>query len=390
MRHYCYFETVIGDCGLLWNETAIERVRLPEKSETAMRRILLDKIPKPYTASTVDAAPDFVRDAIERLQTLLSKGQADLAPIPLDLSQCTPFFRKVYEAARLIPPGQTSTYGALAQSIGSPGSARAIGQAMGKNPFPLIVPCHRVMAAGGRMGGFSAFGGIATKQQILSIEAAAGLDWVKDYPGAAAQAIEHLKKQDETLAALIETVGACGLNPKRGTSVFAALSEAIIYQQLHGKAAATIFKRFRDLFPGTEFPSPKAILNKAEDELRGAGLSRSKMLSIKDLAEKIQSGLIPEMDQLQQMSDSAVIEVLTQVRGIGPWTAEMLLIFDLGRVDILPVSDYGVRKGYAVAFRKRDLPSLEALSRYGERWKPYRSLASWYLWRAADMQTTKG
>ncbi|HYX33078.1 MAG TPA: methylated-DNA--[protein]-cysteine S-methyltransferase [Oligoflexus sp.] len=387
MRNYCYFPTAIGPCGLLWNETAIERVQLPEKTPAEARRRLTDQM-KPCQEVDLSLAPAWVQDAAQRLQTLLLKGQMDLSSIPIDISRIPPFFRQVYEAARRIPPGQTSTYGALALAVGSPGAARAVGQAMGKNPLPLIIPCHRVMAAGGKPGGFSAFGGLMTKQQILAIETAGSLDWHQDFAGASAHAVAYLKKQDDVLASLIERVGDCRLVPKRGTSVFAALVEAIIYQQLHGKAAATIFGRFRSLYPEGSFPSPEAVLKTPEDTLRSVGVSRSKMLSILDLADRVNRGLIPEMSQLAGMSDQAVIDALTQVRGIGPWTAEMLLIFDLGRLDILPVTDYGVRKGFALTYRKRELPSPETLLRHGERWKPFRSLASWYLWRALDLKTS--
>jgi methylated-DNA-[protein]-cysteine S-methyltransferase len=385
MRHYCYFNTAIGPCGLLWNEHAIERVQLPEKTLAEFRRRLTDKA-KPCQEVELGAAPAWVQDAAERLQTLLHKGQVDLSPIPIDTSHMPPFFRQVYEAARMIPPGQTSTYGALAQAVGSPGAARAVGQAMGRNPLPLIIPCHRVMAAGGKLGGFTAFGGLVTKQQLLAIESAGALDWQGDFTGATAQAVAWLQKQDPILGTLIDRVGPCRLQAKHGSSVFAALAEAIVYQQLHGKAASTIFGRFRALYPSGVFPSPAEVLNTAEDQLRAVGLSRSKMLSLLDLADRIQRGLLPDMAELARMSDQEVIDVLTQVRGIGPWTAEMLLIFDLGRLDILPVTDYGVRKGFALTFRKRELPSAEILLRHGERWKPFRSLASWYLWRAVDLK----
>jgi methylated-DNA-[protein]-cysteine S-methyltransferase len=386
MRHYCYFNTAIGPCGLLWNEMAIERLQLPERTLAESRRRLTDQI-KPCQEVELASAPSWVQDAALRLQKLLLKGQVDLSSIPIDVSRMPPFFRQVYEAARKIPPGQTSTYGALAQAVGSPGAARAVGQAMGRNPLPLIIPCHRVLAAGGKAGGFSAFGGLVTKQHLLAIESAGSLDWQSDFEGAVAQAVHHLKKQDAVLGTLIDRVGACLLRPKHGSSVFAALTEAIVYQQLHGKAAATIFARFRSLYPGDSFPSPGDVLKTPEDQLRGVGLSRSKMLSLLDLADHINRSVLPEMAELSRMGDQEVIDVLTQVRGIGPWTAEMLLIFDLGRLDILPVTDYGVRKGFALTWRKRELPSAETLLRHGERWKPFRSLASWYLWRAVDLKT---
>ncbi|HET9236404.1 MAG TPA: methylated-DNA--[protein]-cysteine S-methyltransferase [Oligoflexus sp.] len=377
MRHYCYFTTTIGACGLLWNESALERLQLPEKTRADLEKRLTDQM-NPCTEVELAAAPPWVQKAAVSIQRLLQHGNADLASIPIDVSHMPPFFQKVYAVTRTIPPGQTTSYGALAERVGSPGAARAVGQAMGRNPLPLIIPCHRVLAAGGKAGGFSAFGGLVTKQQLLAIESSASLD--------PAQAVDYLKTRDPVLGQLMERVGPCRLQPKHGTSVFAALAEAIVYQQLHGKAAATIFARFRGLYPEGAFPTPAEVLRTPEESLRAAGLSRSKMLSLLDLADHIQRGALPEMAELAQMSDEAVIEALTQVRGIGPWTAEMLLIFDLGRLDILPVTDYGVRKGFALTFRKRDLPSAETLIRHGERWKPFRSLASWYLWRAVDLE----
>jgi methylated-DNA-[protein]-cysteine S-methyltransferase len=377
MRHYCYLTTSIGACGLLWNESALERLQLPEKTLAASKKRLTDQM-KPCTEVELAAAPPWVQDAAQKIQNLLAQGKADLAAIPIDVSRMPPFFQKVYAVTRTIPPGQTRSYGALAQQLGSPGAARAVGQAMGRNPLPLIIPCHRVLAAGGKAGGFSAFGGLVTKQHLLAIESSASFD--------SAEAVQYLKTRDPILAQLIDRVGPCRLVPKRGSSVFAALAEAIVYQQLHGKAAATIFARLRSLYPEGAFPTPSEVLRTPEESLRGVGLSRSKMLSLLDLADHIQRGALPEMTELAQMSDEAVIEALTQVRGIGPWTAEMLLIFDLGRLDILPVTDYGVRKGFALTFRKRDLPSAETLMRHGERWKPFRSLASWYLWRAVDLE----
>jgi 3-methyladenine DNA glycosylase/8-oxoguanine DNA glycosylase len=171
---------------------------------------------------------------------------------------------------------------------------------------------------------------------------------------------------------------------KDTTSTFAALAEAIVYQQLNGRAAATIFGRFTALYPGRRFPVPADVLATPDDALRAAGLSRNKILAIRDLAERSVQGTVPEVAALRRMSDDEIVACLTAVRGIGRWTAEMLLLFRLGRPDVLPVDDYGVRKGFAVVYRKRTLPTPAELLRHGERWRPFRSVASWYLWRAAE------
>jgi len=165
---------------------------------------------------------------------------------------------------------------------------------------------------------------------------------------------------------------------------FDALAESIVYQQLSGKAAATIWGRVRALYPKTKWLDPAKILVTPDEKLRGAGLSRSKTAAIKDLAAKTIDGTVPSGRALLRMSDDEIIARLTQVRGIGRWTVEMLLLFDLGRPDVWPVADYGVQKGFAKTFRKRKLPTAKQLMKQGEKWRPYRSVAAWYFWRALD------
>jgi 3-methyladenine DNA glycosylase/8-oxoguanine DNA glycosylase len=196
-------------------------------------------------------------------------------------------------------------------------------------------------------------------------------------------ALDHLRAHDQTLERVIDTVGPFRLQPMAASSIFAALARAIVYQQLTGKAAATIFARFCALFPSAE-PSAEQVLATAEEELRGAGLSRSKLLSLRDLAGKTVSGEIPALAEIHLMEDDAIIERLTSVRGIGRWTVEMLLIFRLGRPDVLPADDYGIRKGFARAYTGGELPARKDVETYGIRWKPYRTVASWYLWRLAE------
>ena len=164
-----------------------------------------------------------------------------------------------------------------------------------------------------------------------------------------------------------------------------ALAEAIVYQQLNGKAAASIFARVCALFPVAQGLTPELILRTSDQKLRGAGLSNSKLLSIKDLARKAVDGDIPTLAEAHRMDDEELIERLTQVRGIGRWTVEMLLISRLGRADVWPVDDYGIRAGFAALFRRRKFPAPKDLIKPGAKWKPYRSVASWYLWRAADL-----
>jgi 3-methyladenine DNA glycosylase/8-oxoguanine DNA glycosylase len=206
-------------------------------------------------------------------------------------------------------------------------------------------------------------------------------------PFDARTALRELRACDPVLARLIDEVGPLGLRTKETGSVFGALAEAIVYQQLTGKAAATIYGRVCALFPKSRNGfTPKHILGAGDEALRAAGLSRAKTAALRDLAERTQSGELPTLAKVRRMDDDAIVEALTKVRGIGRWTVEMLLIFRLGRTDVLPVDDYGVRKGYAIAFGRKELPAAKDLARYGEKWKPWRSVASWYLWRATDLQ----
>jgi DNA-3-methyladenine glycosylase II len=165
---------------------------------------------------------------------------------------------------------------------------------------------------------------------------------------------------------------------------FDALAESIAYQQLNGKAAATIWGRVRALYPKRKYLDPKLILATGDEKLRAAGLARSKVAAIKDLAAKTLDGTVPTARALQKMSDEEIIERLITVRGIGRWTVEMLLIFNLGRPDVWPVDDYGVRKGFAKTFGLRKLPKPKRLMKLGEKWRPHRSVAAWYFWRALD------
>lgn len=195
---------------------------------------------------------------------------------------------------------------------------------------------------------------------------------------------QHLAASHPKFAALIERCRSFDVKRNESLRPFDALAESIAYQQLSGKAAATIFGRVRALYPKRKWFSPELILATPDETFRAAGLSRSKTIAIKDLAAKTLDGTVPTRAALDRMNDEEIIARLTTVRGIGRWTVEMLLLFDLGRLDVWPVDDYGVRKGYAKTFRKKELPKPKELLAIGERWRPYRSVAAWYFWRALD------
>jgi 3-methyladenine DNA glycosylase/8-oxoguanine DNA glycosylase len=198
------------------------------------------------------------------------------------------------------------------------------------------------------------------------------------------EAVRHLGRADSELAALIRRSGPFTMRPTRTQSLFAALLEAIVYQQLTGRAAETILGRVHALFAPPRHPRAEDLLRIPESTLRSAGLSRNKAAALQDLARRVIDGTVPPLRSARGMSDEQLIERLTAVRGVGRWTVEMLLIFRLGRPDVLPVTDLGIRKGFRSAFRMRRLPAVVTMSRRAERWRPYRSVASWYLWRAAE------
>jgi DNA-3-methyladenine glycosylase II len=189
---------------------------------------------------------------------------------------------------------------------------------------------------------------------------------------------------DPVMRRLICDVGPFALIPKGRRTPFESLARAIAFQQLHEKAAESILKRFIALFPGRRFPRPAELLTAHADTIRGAGFSGAKVLALRDLAAKTLDGTVPTGREIKTLDDDAIVERLVEVRGIGRWTVEMLLIFQLGRPDVLPVDDFGVRNGFRMAYRRRTLPTPKEVLRYGERWKPYRTAAAWYLWRAAD------
>jgi methylated-DNA-[protein]-cysteine S-methyltransferase len=388
---FTLFETAIGPCAVAWSDLGLTGVQLPEASEAATRRRISLRAGDPI----VQAAPAWVKEATGLLVRHLEGAPQDLRGIRLDMSDVPPFHARVYEASRHVEPGQTIGYGELAARAGSPGGSRAVGQAMARNPFPLVVPCHRVLAAGGKPGGFSAYGGEETKRKILALEGVrlpagdapslfrgdAGSGLLLD----AAVAATALAAADRALARVIDQVGPLRLQVESIQTPFQALAESIVHQQLTGKAAKTILGRVHTLYGGRRRFTPQAVLAMPDEPLRAAGLSRAKTAALKDLAAKTQGGVVPTARALAKLDDDEIVERLTSIRGIGRWTVEMLLIFRLGRPDVLPVDDYGVRKGLQRALRARELPTRGELAERGERWRPYRSAASWYLWRACEL-----
>jgi DNA-3-methyladenine glycosylase II len=201
-----------------------------------------------------------------------------------------------------------------------------------------------------------------------------------------AAAVAHLRAGDPALAAVIDRVGPCTLEPRPTRSLFAALLRAIVHQQLNGKAAATIHARVLAALKPHGGATPAALEKTPDAALRAAGLSCNKLLSARDLAAQCRAGAVPTVREAHRLSDDELVARLTAVRGIGPWTVHMLLIFNLGRPDVLPTGDYAVRLAFQKLHRKRHEPTPETIRRHAGRWQPWRSVASWYLWRSLDLE----
>ena len=199
-----------------------------------------------------------------------------------------------------------------------------------------------------------------------------------------AAALRHLAAVDPVMRRLIREVGPCRLEHEPWRSPFQSLVQAVAHQQLHATAAGNILARFQKLFPKRRFPRPEDLAKVTDEQLRACGFSFAKIRALRDIAEKTLSGVVPTSRQIVKLSDDEIIERLTAVRGVGRWTVEMLFIFQLGRTDVLPADDFGVRSGFRIAYKKRAMPKPKVLLAFGKKWRPHGTTAAWYLWRAAD------
>lgn len=376
MIFYSTFPTAIGFCGIAWNDQQhLCAVQLAEPDERQTKKRLAERIQDP----PIEAAnlPPNIQSIIQRIQQHLEGEGDSFIDIPLAINHVSQFTREIYELTRRIPPGQIMSYSALATLAGRDGAARAVGQVMAKNPIPLIIPCHRVLAADGSLHGFSAPGDISTKLRLLTIE---GVDLAPIVKAG----IQILKRQDPRLAQVIRRVGPYRLLNQQRTDPFTALVEAIVHQQVSMKAGATIFQKLKMAVGANGALSPEHFTGILSDNLRQAGLSRQKTVYITDLAQKCSSGEM-QLQRLERMDDELIIDSLTKVKGIGRWSAEMFLMFRLGRINVLPVDDLGLRKAAQKLYGLRQLPDARRLHELAKSWLPYRSIATWYLWRSLEV-----
>lgn len=366
------FPTSLGTCGIAWNTGRLRALVLPGPQEEETREHLARVAGSDEISPQVSAA---AQKLTARIQKHLDGSPDPFLDVPLDLSEVPDFSRKVYLKSRKVaPPGQTVSYGQLAARCGRPGGARAVGAAMARNPIPLVVPCHRVLGSDGELRGFSAWGGVRTKLRLLTIEGADQSQLAKPGPRV-------LKRADPKLAPVIRRVGAFALADTPKDDAFTMLARSIVHQQVSMAAGRTIFERARNAIGGDI--TPANFHDVPFEELRSAGLSRQKASYLLGLAESVLEGELP-LDRLEVMDDEEVIEKLTACRGLGRWTAEMYLIFHLRRLDVLPVGDLGLKKGVQRLYGLPEIPTVERIREIAEPWIPYRSLATWYLWRSLD------
>jgi O-6-methylguanine DNA methyltransferase len=377
---YRVFETALGFCGIAWERTepaaspVVMSFQLPE----ATKQLTEEGIAR-RSGGRRAVPPQEITELIKKIQKHLSGEPQDFRDVRVDLAGAGLFARQVYQACAAIPTGRTITYGELAKAIDRPGAGRAIGQALGRNPIPLIIPCHRVLAAGNRPGGFSAPGGLATKARMLEIEGAAiGLP-------ATIKSLRDLKRVAAVLRKKDPQLAGCLAKPiefrlRLHHSPYETLIEAVVHQQLSPKAATAILGRVKDLYPGSNIPDPAALLATPDAHFRSAGLSRAKTRALKDIAQKSLDNVVPSSQEIVSLGNEEIIKRLTSIYGVGRWTVEMMLIFNLGRMDVYPVDDYGLRKAIARVYKLKEVPGPKQMRTIGDAWRPYRTAASLYLW----------
>jgi methylated-DNA-[protein]-cysteine S-methyltransferase len=383
MSLYTSVRTELGTIAVGYNERGISRVVLPSADWNDLSAADLTRA----GLKTESTPPAAIADVARGLQAHIRGDVQDFSGAPLDTEGASPFLLRVQRAAQTIPAGQTRSYGELAKFVGAPKASRAAGRAMSTNPWPIIVPCHRVLGRSG-FGDYSAGSGLHTKFRLL---------WREGYRGRTSNvrfderaAVEHLRTADARLGRLIDRVGpftlqAAAPSPRSGIAPFTSLAEAIVSQQLSGKAAATIYARVARLWDGESVDNPQAVMNTAKAELRAAGLSENKALSLRDLAKQALDGALPSRAEMEALSDEEIALRLIHVRGIGRWSVQMLLMFYLGRPNVLPLADLGVQKGFALIYGMRSLPSAKTMERAARAWAPFTSVASWYMWRAVEV-----
>ena len=373
-RGWTVFATPLGPVGVAWSSRGVGRVVIGPRDET---EIIARLQTHDRQAHRQKRLPPALADLPRRIKAHLGGRPDPLRDVPVDLSGRSDFSAAVLNDLRRVAPGRTVTYGELAARAGRPGAARAVGRIMGANPVPILVPCHRCLGADGSLIGFSAAGGTYLKARLLFAEGV-----VRNAEHAKGMAF--LARHDPVMRRIIKATGPYGALPDKPDPGYEVLVTAIVHQQLSVKAGRTIAGRVRDLAPGPRYPRPQEILALADTALRACGLSNMKVAFVKDLAARICDGRL-KLSALRRLDDEQVIETLCAVKGIGRWTAQMHLLFHLGRLDVWAVDDLGLQKAAASLYGLGEPVTKADMTVLGERWRPYRSIASWYLWRSLEV-----
>jgi O-6-methylguanine DNA methyltransferase len=378
---FAVLETPLGPSALAWSASGVTRLAFARTPAALRERF--GALGEPEARRLLP----FVRLTVAKLREHLTGRPRDFADVPVDFRGMAPALVDLAAALRAVPAGETVDLTALARRASTPGGAAGVKRLLQRNPLPILIPGHRVLGVEGALGAWG--GGAAQQERLLKLEAMAHPP-LHDAEGRLAagrveSALGLLRAADPELGGLMERVGPFRLQLRQGHSPYEALARSIVGQQITGRAAAAIVARLANQFGTAGVPPPARIGEARDAELRAAGLSAGKARAFRDLAARTLAGAVPSWTVLRRWPDERIVSTLTEIHGIGEWTVEMVLLFRLGRPDVLPLGDYGIRKGFGRTFLRGRLPSARQLERRGWRWRPFRSIASWYLWRALEL-----
>ena len=379
-KKFYLFNTRIGYCGLCWKRDQIIAFYLPESNP----RVLAAKIAMKVQGAIEAEPTNTVLRATNIINQYLNGHKPNFDSLNLTVELATSFENSVYIELRKIPFGKLSTYSLIAQKIGRPKATRAVGTALSKNPFPIILPCHRVLSSNEKLSGYSAPGGLTMKLAFLQFENI----YLKRYQSwnlfTAAETLSH---RDKALSKIINSVGLPKIDFLGQSSLLTYLVSLIVAQQLNTQVAKVILSRLFSRFAKNGKLNDSNLYLAKNSDLRKCGLSQRKIITIKEISKLHLENCLPSKRAMLKMSDSEIYSVFSSVKGIGRWTVDMLLMNFLGRPDILASSDLGVRKGFALLKKSssNNAANQSQLENYASRWSPFRSAACWYLWRSLEL-----
>ncbi len=378
---FAFQDTAFGLCVVEWSEAGIQRLAFGRNAETRRAQLTAAK------GRPSMRPPRFVGEAMALLQEHLRGRPQDFRGVRLDLFGSSGRLRELADALRATPVGSALDVETWAETLPASGGSARVRQLLARNPLPVLLPSHRLVGSHGLLGAWG--GGELLHERLLGLESMVHppLHAPDGTPAEirVEEALKHLRERDPQLGEVMQRVGPFRLSLRRGHSPYEALARSIVGQQISGRAAQAILARLAAEFGTPGVPPPERIRAAKDAELRAAGLSAGKARAFRDLAARTLAGEVPPWRVLRRWPDERILATLTEIHGIGRWTVEMVLLFRLGRPDVLPLGDLGIRKGYARGLNRGRMPSTRELQRRGWRWRPFRSVASWYLWRALEV-----